>query len=132
MPIQFTVSEKFHPLRKDISRKYYATARSNGELTYPTLLRRISAKTNLSIPIVETVIRELNWLIPDELANGKIVRMGELGSFCLVLKSKGEEVPEKVDKYSIEELRLVFKPGNVIKERLSVVDLQRVCKNTGS
>ena len=55
------------------------------------------------------------------LANGNIVRMGELGSLRVSLRSSREETPEDVNTTTIKNAKVTFKPGMHIRELLGAL-----------
>lgn len=121
MPIHYNVIEKKTPFRSKPGRRYYASARSQGELSMRRLSTRIAIATGLKSQQVFSVLKNLGNIIPEALENGQIVRIGGLGSLCLSLKSRGEESPTHVTRESIETYRLNFKPAPALKDRLANV-----------
>ncbi len=119
MPIHYNVIEKKTPFRSKPGRRYYASARSQGELSMRSLSTRIAHATGLKSQQVFSVLKNLGKFIPEALENGQIVRIGGLGSICLSLKSRGEVSPSHVTRESIETYRLNFKPAPALKDRLS-------------
>jgi predicted histone-like DNA-binding protein len=62
----------------------------------------------------------------DALANGKIVRIGELGSLRISISGKGKKKAEEVNAKSISGARVIFTPGKEIKEMLLALDFEKL------
>jgi predicted histone-like DNA-binding protein len=121
MPIHYNVIEKKTPFRSKPGRRYYASARSQGELSMRRLSTQIALATGLKSQQVFSVLKKLGHFIPEALENGQIVRIGGLGSLCLSLKSRGETSPAHVTRESIETYRLNFKPAPALRDKLANV-----------
>jgi nucleoid DNA-binding protein len=57
----------------------------------------------------------------DSLENGTIVRLGDLGSLRVSLKSEGREKAEQVNATAVKSSSVIFTPGTRIKEMLAGV-----------
>jgi predicted histone-like DNA-binding protein len=68
---------------------------------------------------IRAVLYAMVDVMQDALANGQIVRVGELGSLRVSLSSEGKEKPEKVNAAAIKGARVVFTPGKDIKNMLA-------------
>ncbi len=64
------------------------------------------------------VIEALLNLIPEELAVGRIVKLGDFGSFSLSIRSKGIEEPAKFHPSKIGERVVHFRAGKEFRKRL--------------
>ena len=63
-------------------------------------------------------------MIPKHLTEGRIVRLGEFGSFMLTLSSEGVETKEAFRKDKIRNTKLRFRPGKLIKSMIKNTDYQ--------
>ena len=61
---------------------------------------------------MQGVLYALAEIIPRHLADGKSVHLGDLGSFCIRLNSKGEDKATDVDMHSIKNARIAFTPSH--------------------
>ena len=50
-------------------------------------------------------------VVPDLLADGKIVDLGDFGTFRVSVSSEGADNPEDVTSRSITNVRILFQPG---------------------
>ena len=61
----------------------------------------------------------------DKLANGNIVRLGDLGSLRITLKSSGYATADDVNASAIKGNRVLFNPGKKLKEMQKVLTYQK-------
>ena len=66
------------------------------------------------------------------LSQGKIIDMGQLGSFVPSLLSNAEETSEEVDSNTIKRLKINFRPSSLLKDKLSTVKYQKVSSSNGT
>jgi predicted histone-like DNA-binding protein len=95
MPIKYNVVEKPQPgVAGGGIKKWYASAKMDGELTIDELTKEIEKFSALSEADIRGVIIALENVIVNELGNGKIIRLDKLGSFYPSLSSEGEPLPK--------------------------------------
>jgi nucleoid DNA-binding protein len=70
---------------------------------------------------LQSLVREL----PKNISAGKIVRLGNLGSFRLGYSSEGSESLEQVSARNIISRKLIFNPGKKIKQQLSTIQFEK-------
>lgn len=95
--------------------KYYAMTAYNGEVTLDNLADKISRYSTLSRVDIIAVITALVDEVGEGVAEGKIVRLGELGTFRLILNSDGVEDVKDFKPTMIKKTRVNFHPGQRIK-----------------
>ena len=91
--------------------KYYASPVYNGDTTIKELGRRLSAQSAITKADAIAVVTGLIDLIAEDLKDGKIVRLGDLGTFRISLSSNGEDSAEQVTSKSIKSSRVLFRPA---------------------
>jgi nucleoid DNA-binding protein len=64
-------------------------------------------------------------IIPDELAKGKIVELGDFGNFWLRFSAEGVEDISRVRGDQITSLLPRFNPGKCFKQALAEVEFER-------
>ena len=126
MPIQYSLIQRVNPKDTTAPRKFYAIAKSSGEETTRQLASEISKRNGLSIADVYAVLEAFIDLIPERLADGKIVRLGDFGSFSLTLSSEGTATAEEFTSALIKGNSLNFRPGKLIQKTLDTVDYAKV------
>jgi predicted histone-like DNA-binding protein len=97
----------------------------DGELTMNGLTKAIEKISTVSGADIRAVLYALVDVSIDSLAEGKIVRLGELGSLRISLSSDGKDAAKNVDAKAIRNSSVIFTPGTRIKETLNVVKFQK-------
>lgn len=128
MPINYVVTPRVNPKDLAAPRKFYAIAKSTGEETVRQLANEISKRNGLSVADVFATIEALIDLVPERLEQGKIVRLGEFGSFSTSLSSEGVEKQEDFTAANIKSNSLNFRPGKLAQKVLDTVDYTKVAE----
>lgn len=121
-------------LRKDMrkgaaadSQLYYAQAKSAGESSLDYLCTMISARSSISSADTKAVLDSLVFMIMHELKEGRIVRLGDLGSFRATFGSEGvADVSEFNASTMIRTPKYSFLPGKLLKEARHTMTFKRV------
>lgn len=129
MPIPFTVIQKGNPSKPQEPKKYYASAKSSGEVTFRSLSKEISSgSTTVSDTDVLAVLNDLSKALAKHLSEGKIVRFGDFGSFQISISSEGVETEDKVTAAQIKSNKIIFRPGIDLKDMLSIAKYEKIGK----
>ena len=62
----------------------------------------------------------------DELNQGRIVKLDNIGSFQIGVRSNGMTLPEEVGAQSVKSAHLNFRPSKRMRKMLDVVDYKLV------
>ena len=95
--------------------KYYAQAVSTGKVSLRQLANRIAQISTVSPVDTLAVLEGFVQVIPEELANGNIVKLGDFGSFNVTLRSEGVDKAEDVSSSLIRNTSIRFRPGKLLK-----------------
>lgn len=126
MPVKYTLSEKGNPAKPEAPKKFYANAKSTGDVTFRSLGKEIAAgSTTVSDTDVMAVLNDLTKALSRHLADGKIVRFGEFGSFQISISSEGAEKPEKFSSAMIKGAKILFRPGTDLRDMLAVMKYEK-------
>ncbi|QQQ26950.1 HU family DNA-binding protein [Chryseobacterium indoltheticum] len=126
MPVQYSLSEKGNPSDQTAPKKFYANAKSTGEVTFRSLSKEIAGgSTTVSDTDVLAVLNDLTKALAKHLSEGRIVRFGDFGSFSLTLSSEGAETVDKFNSSMIKSAKIAFRPGIDLKEMLAVVKFEK-------
>ena len=125
MPVKYKVVEMGNALQPAQPKKFYARQVSNGEINLRALAQEIAAASSLTVGDVHNVLDNLIDMVPKHIADGKIVRLGDFGSFNLAITSNGEASAGQVTVNSIKGNKLTFRPGKAIKNQLAVVTYEK-------
>ncbi len=127
MAVKYSVAERGNPLDSQAPKKWYATARSAGELTFRKLSKEIAeASTTVSDTDVMAVLNDLIKILRRHLENGEIVRFGDFGSFQVSIGSEGAETESKCNASLIKTKKVAFRPGIDLREMLNNLKFEKV------
>ena len=101
--------------------KFYAHAISDGFVDLKRLAHFASKQSTVSRADCMAVLIALQDTVIEELRDGRIVQLGELGNFQVGLRSKGSDTPEEVTPLNIKSAHINFRPGSYFREMLETV-----------
>lgn len=126
MAVKFNVIEKGQPgVAGGGEKKFYASAVSSGESTLEKLTKSIEKISTVSGADIHAVLYALVDVAIDNLSHGQIIRLGELGSLRVSLKSEGRATAAEVNSSAIKSTNIIFTPGNRLKTMLATVKYQK-------
>lgn len=125
MSVQFNVVKRGNPARPDMPKKYYPSIQSSGRVTLHQLAERSSKISTLSTTDIMAAVESFLTIIPEELANGRIVELGDFGNFWLRSNSDGAERPEDVRGSHVTGLSPRFNAGKRFKRVLKAVRFEK-------
>jgi predicted histone-like DNA-binding protein len=125
MAVQYVLNQRVNPRDLTAPKKYYAQAKSKDEQTTRQLATEISKRSGISVPDVMAVIESFIDLIPEKIADGNIVRIGDFGSFNLSISSEGTEKPEDFTASMIRSNSMNFRPGKIVQQVLDNVEYKK-------
>jgi len=107
------------------TKKWYAVATNDGELTVDDLTKLIEKFFALSEADIRGVIIAVENVIMDNLANGNIIRLDKLGSFYPTLSSKGADTEEDFDTSYIRGASVRYRAGTRISNALKTTTFKK-------
>lgn len=126
MPIKFKAIEKAQPgVVGGGDKKFYATAVRTGEVSLDRLTTAIEKISTVSGADIRAVLYALVDVSVDFLSDSQIVRLGDLGSLMMNVKSEGRDTPEEVTAAAIKGTSVIFTPGSRIKTMQATVKYQK-------
>jgi predicted histone-like DNA-binding protein len=126
MSVKYTVSERGNPLQPQQPKKWYANAKSAGDTTLRALGKEIAARSTVSPADTQAVLVALTEVLVQNLAEGRIVRLGDFGAFQVSVSSEGAETEAKFNASLIKGSKVVFRPGIDIKEMQKNLKYEKV------
>lgn len=127
MAVTYVLNQRPNPQKPDDPKKYYATAKSRGELTFRQLAKEIAeSSTTVSDSDVLAVLNDLTKLLKRHLSNGEIVRFGDFGSFQITLSSEGAEKEAQFNQSLIKGAKVTFRPGIDLKDMLATLKYEKI------
>lgn len=124
--LTYSVVERKDPKNPDVEGKYYAQAQARGEAGIRELSQRIQQMCTVTRADVLAVLTALEDVIADSLANGEIVRLGELCSLRVSLSGEGVEAKEDYHTGLITKKRILFHSGQTLASMLATLKYQKV------
>jgi len=106
--IRYKIVQRADPRDLDKPKKYYAAARNDKSVGYRDFIDDIARRSTVNTPDIVAVLEALFQLIPEYLLKGRVVRLGDLGTFTIKLVSDGEESEKEVDRHSIKKVIIRF------------------------
>lgn len=128
MPVKYKASSVKSKLKDEGKTYYIARCCERNLIDFRGLAELISMRTSASKADVALVLTALGDLIPELLSNNYNLHLKPLGVFSLSLKSRIEEKPEDVDRFSVKAVGIHFRPDNEMKQQLKNVTLQKAQK----
>ena len=125
MTVKYNIVERRNPGDPDAPKKYYPSVQSTGRKNLRQLSQRITDNSTVGRTDVLAVLDAMLYVIPQELAEGNIVDLGDFGSFWLRTNSEGQENPEDVRPNHITNTLPRFTPGPEFKEALERIKFSK-------
>jgi predicted histone-like DNA-binding protein len=126
MSVKYNLVERGNPQKPTDPKKFYAQGIADGEATQKDISKEIEEMTALSEPDVAAALSAFRKVLQRKLAEGRIVRFGEFGSFQVALSSEGAESPEEFNPATINDVKIVFRPGADIKDLLKTLKFEKI------
>jgi len=123
--VKYNVIERGKPGDPTAPKKYYPSAVASGKINLRAVAKRAAEMSTVSMPDTVAVIEALLAIIPTEMGQGNIVRLGEFGSFWLKVKTEPGETAEDVTSNNITGVVPRFNPGKEFKAQLRNFEFEK-------
>jgi predicted histone-like DNA-binding protein len=125
MPVKYVLLEKGNPSNPEETKKWYAISKSTGDVSLKALGKAITQRSKVNHANTKAVLRALTQVLTEQLSDGKIVRIGNFGSFQTGIGSEGVETSEKFTTALIKSRKIAFRPGSGLKEMLNNLTFEK-------
>ena len=126
MAFKYKATQKAEPgVKGGGTKKWYAISAPREEFDIDKLTRQIERMSTVSGADIRAVVYALIDVAADALADGNIVRLGELGSLRVSLESKGVAKEDEVNAGIIDGAHINFSPGEKLKKMTESLDFQK-------
>lgn len=125
MSIKIKALARKNPQDLTATPKFYAQIVNQGEISLDNIAATIAQMSTVSKTDVYAVLMGLTEVIPQQLEDGKIVRLGNLGSFSVSLSSKPSDSSEAVGAGNVEKLKLGFRPSQELKKKVEAFKITK-------
>ena len=126
MSVKYNVVARKNPRDPEAAPKYYPILKSSGRSNQRSLAQKGEKLSTLSAADLAAAMEVLLSLIPEELASGNIVDLGDFGTFRLSLKSEGSDTADAVSAHNVKRLSVLFSPGKEFKHALGRVQYEKL------
>lgn len=124
--VPFSVVARKNLLKKEEPAKYYAQAQARGDVGLDEIYTRVEKACTVHAADVLAVLKVLEDEVIDGLQRGEIVRLGNIGTFQLGLKSMGAETEESFKPTLIKKAKINFRPGVALANSLKTLTYGKV------
>jgi len=126
MAIQIKAVERGQPgVAGGGTKKYYASPVLGREITLEALTKNIEKKSTLSGADIRAVLYALVDQASMGLTEGRIIRLGDLGSLRITLSSEARDKPEQVNASAVKKAGVIFTPGKKMQDMLKAARFTR-------
>ena len=112
--VTYTVVPRKNPQKQDEAPKFYMQAHATESIGITGISKRIEKECTVTRADVMAVLTALEDVFVDVLSEGKVIRLGDLGSFYLSISSKGAEDEDSVNGSLVKRTKIIFRPGQQI------------------
>ncbi len=127
--IKFKIMERANLQDPLEPRKHYAYIKNQGSVNLRQIAKRISRESTISMMDTLAVLEGFVQVVPDLLLEGKIVKLGEFGTFRCTISSEGVDIADDFNFTNIKNLNLVFRPGSEFRDLLNNAKFTSVSEN---
>ncbi len=120
--VKYVIRSKKNPQKKDVV-KYYPQMAPTTPLSLEQIIRRVEKRSTVSSADVKAVLDALQYEVMEALASGSTVRLGDLGSFRLTMKSEGAATAAEAKQKGaqlIKRVNVQFTKSTTMRDTLSV------------
>ena len=124
--VTYSVVPRINPREKNDPPKYYAQAQARGDVNLREMAERIQSTCTVTKADVYAVLISLEDVVKEAIQNGEIVRLGELCTLQVGLRSKGTLTEKESEDTNIKKARINFRPGPVLAGALETLKFTKV------
>jgi predicted histone-like DNA-binding protein len=126
MSIHYKATKNANNLKGNKEDTYYARAISDGEISSEKLLAILAKKTKLHKADCFRFMLFLEETMAEQLAQGKIVRLGDIGYFQVGISAKGVASEDEVTPTTISAAKINFRAGKSVRTMLKSLTYEKV------
>lgn len=126
MSVNYKAVPKKNPGNQTAPPKYYAQVVTSGDMSLRQLAKMISEVATVKTADTMAVLEGLLNVIPMVLADGKIVRLGEFGSFSLQASSEGAPTVPELTSNNITKTTVKFRAGKEFMNVINTIEYKKI------
>jgi predicted histone-like DNA-binding protein len=124
--IKYKLKEQVDPRDVSAPKTFLPVKQKQETLTLRDFAKRISRESTVSSMDAMAVLEGLLQIIPDEIANGKIIKLGDFGTFRSTISSESAVSAEAFHVSKIKGLNVRFRPAKEFTKQISNIDFELV------
>lgn len=128
MSVKYSVVPRKNPMNPESPKKFYAQAQSAGILDFESICQTIADRGTCIKGDVMAAIDGLIYSMKQGLSDGRIIRLGEFGSFQIAVGSRASASEKEFHSGLIKKTRIVFRPGKLLTDMVKVLGFSQVTK----
>jgi predicted histone-like DNA-binding protein len=126
MAVKYNVVQRGNPQKPEEPKKWYAQAKSDGDVDLKALGKEITQRCTVNYADVLAVLEALSQVLVVNLDRNKIVRFGDFGSFRIGVGSEGAETEEKFTSSMIDSKKVIFRSGEDLQVMLNNMKFEKM------
>jgi len=124
--VQVKSLQRVNPRDVEAQKKFYVQAVSAGKTDLKKLAYLISNQSTVRKADCYAVLEALLHNMMDELREGKIIELGEIGNFQITVNSEGVETEEEATTSLVKRASVTFRPAIALKDMLQTMKYRKV------
>ena len=107
-------------------KKYYASPVHDREISLDGLTKSIEKTSTVNGADIRAVLYAMVEEAVAGLSDGRIIRLGDLGSLRITLSSEGKDTAAEVTAATVKKAGVIFTPGKKLQEMLKSARFTKV------
>jgi predicted histone-like DNA-binding protein len=107
-------------------KKFYASPVHDREISLDGLTKAIEKTSTVNGADIRAVLYAMVEEAVNGLSDGRIIRLGDLGSLRITLSSEGKGTAEEVTAAAVKKAGVIFTPGKKVQEMLKSAKFTKV------
>jgi predicted histone-like DNA-binding protein len=99
-------------------KKFYASPVHDREISLDDLTKAIEKTSTVNGADIRAVLYAMVEEAVGGLSDGRIIRLGDLGSLRITLSSEGKDTAEEVTAAAVKKAGVIFTPGKKLQDML--------------
>ena len=125
MAVNYKAVAKRNPGKPEEAPKFYVQLVSAGDMSLRQLAKQVSAISTVSSADTMAVLEAFLQVVPQALADGKIVRLGDFGSLSLSASSTGAADAKALTQNQVKKVSVKFRPGKEFASVTNAVEFSK-------
>lgn len=121
--LKLSLIPKKNPMEPEAAPRFYASAQHEAAVDLNGLANVVASRCSLRRADVHGVLVALMDINPEELSEGKLISLGDLGSFCVNVKSDGVDTKKEGSSSMVKGMKIVYRPTKELKKKLRMIDV---------